>query len=180
MLITRQALVQGLVPVDVGALNAKDKGRIKGKGKEKPDAEVTCYHCSKVGYRRPTAGTGRQHRRRRRRRSQQRRRTPRPRRVRRSGCVDVGSLEVGPLSACTSESWILSVEVAEIDESWTTHREDWVMVVSGAGVSACPVNCAPHIGQKTVGCVTRDGANVEIAFEAAKVRRPTALHGVPR
>ena len=28
------------------------------------------------------------------------------------------------------------------------------------------------IGQKTVGYATRDGANVEIAFEAAKVRRP--------
>ena len=29
-----------------------------------------------------------------------------------------------------------------------------------------------HIGQKTVGYATRDGANVEIAFEAAQVRRP--------
>ena len=29
-----------------------------------------------------------------------------------------------------------------------------------------------HIGQKTVGYATRNGANVEIAFEAAKVRRP--------
>ena len=32
--------------------------------------------------------------------------------------VDAGSLEVGPLSACASESWILSVEVAEFDEAW--------------------------------------------------------------
>ena len=68
------------------------------------------------------------------------------------------------------------------------------MVDSGAGVSACPVDYAPecevssgsvklplvgaggdrieHIGQKTVGYATRDGANVEIAFEAVKVRRP--------
>ena len=68
------------------------------------------------------------------------------------------------------------------------------MVDSGAGVSACPVDYAPecevssgsvelplvgaggghieHIGQKKVGYATRDGANVEIAFEAAKVRRP--------
>ena len=29
-----------------------------------------------------------------------------------------------------------------------------------------------HIDQKTVGYATRDGANVEIASEAAKVRRP--------
>ena len=106
--------------------------------------------------------------------------------------MGVGSLEVGPLSVCASDSWILSVEVAEVDESWTTHNEDWVMVDSGAGVSACPVDYAPecevnrgsaklplvsaggdrivHIGQKTVGYATRDGANVEIAFEAAKVR----------
>ena len=68
------------------------------------------------------------------------------------------------------------------------------MVDSGAGVSACPFDYAPecevnrgsvklplvgaggdrieHIGQKTVGYATRDGANFEIAFEAAKVRRP--------
>ena len=42
--------------------------------------------------------------------------------------VDVGSLEVGPLSACASESWILSVEVTEIDERWIAHNEDEVMV----------------------------------------------------
>ena len=50
--------------------------------------------------------------------------------------MDVGSLEVGPLSACASDSWILSVEVAEVNESWTARNEDWVMVDSGAGVSA--------------------------------------------
>ena len=66
-----------------------------------------------------------------------------------------------------------------------------MMVDSAAGASACPVDYAPecevkpgsvklhlvgaggdsieHIGQKTI---TRDGANVEIAFEAAEVRRP--------
>ena len=86
------------------------------------------------------------------------------------------------------------MDVAEVNESWTARNEDWVMVDSGAGVSACPVDYAPecevssgsvklplvgaggdrieHIGQKTVGYATRDGANVEIAFEAAKVRRP--------
>ena len=37
------------------------------------------------------------------------------------GAVDVGSLEVGPPSASASESWILAVEVAEIDEAGTTH-----------------------------------------------------------
>ena len=54
--------------------------------------------------------------------------------------VDVGSLEVGPLSACPSASWILSVEVADIDGSWTTQNDDWVMVGSGAGVSAWSVD----------------------------------------
>ena len=61
-------------------------------------------------------------------------------------------------------------------------------VDSGAGVSACSVgNAKPgsvnlpvvggggdrieHIGEETVGHATRGGANVEIAFEAAKVRR---------
>ena len=96
--------------------------------------------------------------------------------------------------AATSESWILSVEVAVIDEAWATHKEDWVMVDSGAGVSVCPVDYAQesevkpgsvksplvgaggdrveHIGQETVGNATREGANVGIAFDAAKVRRP--------
>ena len=91
--------------------------------------------------------------------------------------VDVGSLEVGPLSANASESWILSVEVAEVDEAWSTHNEDCAMVDSGAGVSACPVDNAgecevkpcsvklrlvdaegdrmEHIGQKTVGYASR-------------------------
>ena len=108
--------------------------------------------------------------------------------------MDVGSVEVSSLSVCTNDSWILSVEVSEVDETWTTHNEDWVMVDSGAGVSACPVDYAPeyeinrstnklplvgaggdrteHIGQKTAGYATREGVNVEIAFEAAKVRRP--------
>ena len=85
--------------------------------------------------------------------------------------------------------------MVEIDETWTTHNEDWVMVDSGAGVSACSVDymtecevkprsdklphggtggsCMEHIGQKTVGYATRDGANVEIAFQAANLRRPT-------
>ena len=36
--------------------------------------------------------------------------------------MDVGSLEVGPLSACASDSWILSVEVAEVKESWTARN----------------------------------------------------------
>ena len=108
---------------------------------------------------------------------------------RKVAAVDVGSLEVGPRSACPNESWILSVEVAEIDEAWTTHTEVWVMVDSGPGVSTrqslrssqvrsnLPIVRAgghriEHIGQKSVGYATRESANVEIAFEAAKVRRP--------
>ena len=108
--------------------------------------------------------------------------------------MDVEPLKVSSLSVCASDSWILSVEVVEVDEIWTTRYEDWVVVDSGAGVSACPVDCAPecelkstsaklplvgaggdrieHIGQKTVGYATREGENVEIEFEAAKVRRP--------
>ena len=42
----------------------------------------------------------------------------------------------------------LSVEVAEIDESWITHIEDWVLVDSGAGVSACPLDHAPECEAK--------------------------------
>ena len=53
--------------------------------------------------------------------------------------------ELAPLTV----SWILSVEVAETDESWTTHNEDWVMVDSGAGVSACPVDFAPECEDKS-------------------------------
>ena len=57
-----------------------------------------------------------------------------------------------------------------------------------AQVSVCPVDYAhgsvklplvgaggdriEHIGQKTLGYATRDGANVDVAFEAAQVRRP--------
>ena len=33
-------------------------------------------------------------------------------------------------------------------------------------------DCIEHISHKTVGYSTRDSANVKIAFEAAKVRRP--------
>ena len=81
------------------------------------------------------------------------------------------------------------MEVAEVNESWTARNKDWVMVDIGAGVSAYVPECEvssgsvklplvgaggdriEHIGWKTVGYATRDGANVEIAFEAAKVRR---------
>ena len=61
VLITRQALGQGPMPMDIGALDVKGKGKAKGKGKgknkdkgkakEKPDAEMTCYYCGKVGHR---------------------------------------------------------------------------------------------------------------------------------
>ena len=46
MLIMRQALGQGL---DIGARDAKGRKA----NKDKPDAEVTCYHCSKMGHRKP-------------------------------------------------------------------------------------------------------------------------------
>ena len=77
--------------------------------------------------------------------------------------------------------------MAGIDESWTTQNEDWVMVDSGAGVTACPVDCASSVVQSNYKSLVleaialsssarrrseRGGANVEIVFEAAKVRRP--------
>ena len=204
VLITRQALGQGPVPMDIGALDAKGKGKgkgkskgknkDKGKAKDKPDAELTCYYCGKVGHRKADCWgwQAAQKEKEKEKSAAKKGDTPKKGAKKEVAAVDVGSLEVGPLSVCASDSWILSVEVAEVDESWTTHNEDWVMVDSGAGVSACPVDYAPecevnrgsaklplvgaggdrieHIGQKTVGYATRDGANVEIAFEAAKVR----------
>ena len=153
------------MPVDIGALDAKSKNKGKGKSKDKPDAEVTCYYCSKVGHRKADCWSWQA--------AQKEKDTEEA-----SADVDVGSIEVGPLSACASGSWILSVEVAEIDKSWTTHSADWVMVDSGAGVPVCPVDCAPecevkhgsvklplvgvggdrieHIGQTTGGYATRN------------------------
>ena len=67
------------------------------------------------------------------------------------------------------------------------------MVDSGAGVHVCPATYAPeyevkgssslamvgaggdkikHVGQKSVEYETREGTPVEIAYEAAQVRRP--------
>ena len=85
--------------------------------------------------------------------------------------MDIGALDAEGEGNGKGDSWILSIDVAEIDESWTTHNEDWVD--SGASVSACPIDYAPecvvkrgsvklpligaggdrieHIGQKTVG-----------------------------
>ena len=47
--------------MDIGSLDVKGKGKAKGKEKGKnkdkgkakdtPDAEMTCYYCGKVGYR---------------------------------------------------------------------------------------------------------------------------------
>ena len=96
--------------------------------------------------------------------------------------VHVGSLEAGPLSACASDFWILSVEVAEIDES-SNHTQrrlgdggQWRRRLSLPSRLLARVRgqawFIEHIGQKTFGYATRDGANVEIACEAAKVRRP--------
>ena len=171
MLITRQALGQGPMPMDMGALDVKGKG--KGKAKDKPDAEMTCYYCGKVGHRKADCW-----------------------------CWQAAQKKKEKEKPATR---ILSVEVAEVNESWTARNEDLVMVDSGASVSGCPVDYAPecevssgsiklplvgaggdrieHIGQKTVGYATRDGANVEIAFEAAKVRRPLlsvdgSVHGL--
>ena len=61
VLITREVLGQGPMPMDIGALDLKGKGKAKGKGKgknkdkgkakDKPDAEMTCCYCGKVGHR---------------------------------------------------------------------------------------------------------------------------------
>ena len=37
-------------------------------------------------------------------------------------------MDVGPLTARASDSWILSVEVVKVNESWTARNEDWVLV----------------------------------------------------
>ena len=60
VLITRQALCQGPVPIAIGALDAKDKDKDKDKDQSKDTARWAIA--------RPTAGVGRQHRRRGRRR----------------------------------------------------------------------------------------------------------------
>ena len=105
--------------MDVGALDAKGngKGTGKGTGKNKGKGKVKgATVAARWVVESPTAGAGRHTRR---RRSLQRRRAPRPKRgvKKEVAVVVVGSLDVGPLSVCASESWILSVEVAEIDES---------------------------------------------------------------
>ena len=187
--------------MDIGALYVKGKGKgkgknkDKGKAKDKPDAEMTCYCCGKVGHRKADCwGWQAAQKEKEKEKPATKKEATLKKTAKEVAAVDVGSLEVGPLSACARDSWILSVEVAEVNESWTARNEGWVMVDSGAGVSACPVGYAPecevssgsvklplvgagggrieHIGQKTVGYATRDGANVEISFEAAKVRRP--------
>ena len=57
MLIMRQALGQGPMPRDIGALDAKDKskGKDKGKGKGKPDIKMTCDYCRWVDHRKVRA-----------------------------------------------------------------------------------------------------------------------------
>ena len=195
VLITRQALGQGPTPMDIGALDVKGKGKAKGKGKgknkdkgkanDKPDAVMTCNYCGKVGHRKADCWgwQAAQKEKEKEKPATKKEATPKKTAKKEVAAVNVGSLEVGPLSACASDSWILSVEVAEVNESWTARNEDWVMVDSGAGVSAFPFDYAPecevstgsvklplvgaggdrieHIGQKTVGYATRDGANVE-------------------
>ena len=132
VLTTRQALGHGDLPMDIGALDANGKGKKKNKGqgkaKDKSDVEVTCHYCRKVGHRKADCWSWRRRRMRRRRRSVWGRNwlswtSDRPRHL--------------------SER-ILSVEVAEIDETWTIRHEDWVMVDRGAGVSVCPVDHAPE------------------------------------
>ena len=149
MLITRQALGQGPVPMDIGALDTKGKGKDKGKSKgknkdkgktkDKPDAELTCYCCGKVGHRKADCwswqGAQKEKEKEKEKSAAKKGDTSKKSTKKDAAAVDVGSLEVSSLSICTSESWILSVEVAEVDESWTTHNEDWVMVDSGARFS---------------------------------------------
>ena len=154
----------------------KARNEDKGKIKDRPDAEVTCYYCS-VGHRKADCWQAA---------------TSEAARQAHEGCEEGSAF--GPPSACASKSWILLVEVADIDVVWTTHKEDWVVVHSGAGASACPVDHAPECevkpgsvglplvgaggdrmedtAQNTDGYATREGADVEIAFEAAKVRQP--------
>ena len=113
VLITRQALGQGSVLTDIGALDAKAKGktRPKAKTKDKPDAEMTWYYCSKVGHRKAECWSWQ---------AAVNKDAAHKKGVKKEvAAVDVRSLEVDPLSACASESWILSVEVAETDVDHT-------------------------------------------------------------
>ena len=184
--------------MDIGLLDAKgkDKDKHKGKAKDKPDAEMACYYCGKVGHREADCWSWQaaQKEKEKEKPSAKKDATPKKGAKKDVAAVDVGSLAVGALSACASDSWVLSVEVTEIDETWTTHT----MRTGDGGLwrrrPSLPVDYAPefeveqgsvklpfigaggdrieHIGQKTVGYATRDGADVEIAYEAAKVRRP--------
>ena len=99
---------------------AKDKGKGKNKdqGKDKPDTEMTCYYCSEVGHRKADLWSWKAAQ-----RAAKKEAAPKQGVKKEMAAMEVGSPEAGPLSACTSESWILSVQVAEIDGSWTTHNE---------------------------------------------------------
>ena len=87
--------------------------KTKTKNKDKPDAKVTSYYCSKVDHRKA---------------AQKEKQAATKDAAAKKGvkkavaAVDVGSLEVGLLSAYASEFSILSVEVAEIDEAWRVNH----------------------------------------------------------
>ena len=51
VLITLQALGQGLMPARPSKGKGKGKNKDKGKAKDKPDVEMTCYYFGKVGHR---------------------------------------------------------------------------------------------------------------------------------
>ena len=121
VLITRQALGQGSMPMDIGALDVKGKGKAKGKGKgknkdkgkamDKPDAEMTCYCCGKVGHRKADCWGWQAAQKEKEKEKPTTKQEATPKKIAKKdvAAVDVVSLEVGPMSACASDSWILSV-----------------------------------------------------------------------
>ena len=112
VLITRQALGQGPVPMDIGALDAKGKGKgkgkskgknkDKGKAKDKPDAELTCFCCGKLGHRKAACWgwQAAQKEKEKEKSAAKNGDTPKKGAKKEVAAVDVGSLEVGPLSVC--------------------------------------------------------------------------------
>ena len=77
--------------------------------KDKPDAEMTCYYCGKVGHRKADCwGWQAAQKEKEKEKPATKEATPKKTAKKEVAAVDVGSLEVGPLSACASDSWILS------------------------------------------------------------------------
>ena len=115
VLITRQTLGQGPLPMDIGALDAKGKG--------KPEMEVTCYFCRMVGHRQADCWNWQA--------------------AHKEKDKDKDKEKQATKKDATPKKGVKK-KAAAVDVCGTTHNEDWVMVDRGASVSACPVDYAPE------------------------------------